>query len=62
TMRLGQIADRLGFVVTADFLSSLGFEPSATEKNAKLYKTSLFPLICRTLVKHINSVCEVNCG
>lgn len=62
TMRLGQIADRLGFIVTADFLSSLGFEPSATEKNAKLYKTSLFPLICRTLVKHINSVCEVNCG
>lgn len=62
TMRLGQIADRLGFVVTADFLSSLGFEPSATEKNAKLYKTSLFPLICRALVSHINSVCEVNCG
>ena len=62
TMRLGQIADRLGFIVTADFLSSLGFEPSATEKNAKLYKTSLFPLICRELVSHINSVCEVNCG
>lgn len=62
TMRLGQIADRLGFVVTADFLSSLGFEPSATEKNAKLYKTSLFPLICRALVSHINSVCEVDCG
>jgi predicted phage-related endonuclease len=62
TMRLGQIADRLGFVVTADFLSSLGFEPSATEKNAKLYKTRLFPLICRALVSHINSVCEVDCG
>ena len=62
TMRLGQIADRLGFTVTAEFLSGLGFEPSATDKNAKLYKTRLFPLICRALVKHINSVCEVNCG
>ena len=60
TMRLGQIADRLGFVVTADFLSSLGFEPSATDKNAKLYKTRLFPLICRALVKHINNVIEMN--
>lgn len=62
TMRLGQIADRLGFTVTAEFLSGLGFEPSATDKNAKLYKTRLFPLICRALVKHINSVCEVDCG
>ena len=59
TMRLGQIADRLGFVVTAEFLSGLGFEPAATEKNAKLYKTRLFPLICRALVNHINSVCEL---
>jgi len=61
-MRLGQICERLGFNITAEFLSGLGFEPTATEKNAKLYKTSLFPLICRALVSHINSVCEVNCG
>jgi putative phage-type endonuclease len=56
TMRLGQISERLGFTVTADFLSSLGFEPCATDKNAKLYKSRVFPLICRELVRHINSV------
>ena len=56
TMRLGQICEKLGFNITADFLSGLGFEPCATEKAAKLYRTRLFPLICRALVKHINSV------
>lgn len=59
TMRLGQICERLGFNITAEFLFSLGFEPHATEKNAKLYKARLFPLICRELVKHINSVSEL---
>jgi hypothetical protein len=58
-MRLGQICEKLGFTITAEFLSGLGFEPSATEKNAKLYKTRLFPLICRALVNHINSVYAV---
>lgn len=59
TMRLGQICERLGFTVTAEFLFSLGFEPSAIEKNAKLYKARLFPLICRALVQHIQSVAEI---
>lgn len=58
TMRLGQISERLGFAVTAVFLSNLGFEPCATDKSAKLYKARLFPLICRELAKHINFVCE----
>lgn len=59
TMRLGQISERLGFAVTAVFLSELGFEPCATDKSAKLYKARQFPLICRELVKHIQSVCEL---
>jgi hypothetical protein len=58
TMRLGQISERLGFAVTAVFLSELGFEPCATDKSAKLYKTRLFPLICRELVRHIQYVSE----
>lgn len=58
TMRLGQICEKLGFNITADFLSGLGFEPSATDKNAKLYKARLFPLICRELIKHINHVSQ----
>lgn len=59
TMRLGEISERLGFAVTAVFLSELGFEPCATDKMAKLYKARLFPVICRELVKHIQSVCEL---
>lgn len=59
TMRLGQICERLGFTVTAEFLFGLGFEPHAIEKSAKLYKARLFPLICRALVKHIQSVAEI---
>lgn len=58
TLRLGQICERLGFNVTAEFLSGLGFEPCATDKNAKLYKERIFPLICRELVRHIQSVSQ----
>lgn len=58
TMRLGQISERLGFTVTADFLSTLGFEPCATDKSAKLYKSRLFPLICKTLIQHIQAVSQ----
>jgi predicted phage-related endonuclease len=53
TLRLGQISDRLGFTVTADFLTTLGFPPAATDKSAKLYHESSFPEICAALVNHI---------
>ena len=59
TLRLGQIADRLGFTLTADFLKSLGFEHSATDKAAKLYHESEWPLICAALVKRINAACAL---
>jgi hypothetical protein len=55
-IKLGEICNRLGFTVTADFLASLGFEVVATDKNAKLYKESSFPAICRALQRHINDV------
>ena len=50
-------ADRLGFTLTADFLKSLGFEHSATDKAAKLYHEAEWPLICAALVKRINAAC-----
>ena len=34
TLKLGQIAERLGFTLTADFLKGLGFEPAATDRAA----------------------------
>jgi hypothetical protein len=56
SLRLGQIADRLGFALTADFLRSLGFEPAARDKAAMLYHESQFSMICTALTRHISSV------
>jgi len=56
SLNLGQIADRLGFALTADFLKSLGFEPAATDRASKLYHERDFSFICAALVNHINSV------
>lgn len=56
TLRLGQIADRLGFPLTADFLSTLGFAPAARERAAQLYHERDFANICAALVRHIGAV------
>jgi len=55
-LKLGQIADRLGFNLTAEFLRHLGFEPAATDKNAKLYHEHSFTFICAAIVDHIQKV------
>ena len=52
-LKLGQIADRLGFSLTADFLSSIGFDPAGTAGNAKLYHEADFANICAALINHI---------
>lgn len=56
TLRLGQIADRLRFALTADFLRTLGFEPAATHKAAQLYHEHDFENICAALNRHISAV------
>lgn len=56
TLKLGQIAERLGFTLTADFLKGLGFEPSATDRASKLYHEADFTLILAALVRHIEQV------
>jgi hypothetical protein len=56
SLKLGQIGERLGFTLTADFLLSLGFAPAATEKNSKLFHEADFPRICAALQRHIASV------
>lgn len=55
-IKLGDITSRLGFTLTADFLSSLGFEPVGQERAAKLYRDSDFPRICAALINHIQGV------
>lgn len=57
TLRLGQINERLTPIsLSAEGLASLGFAHSATDKAAKLYHESSFPLICAALIQHIESV------
>ena len=56
SLKLGAIADRLGFTLTADFLKGLGFEPAATDRSSKLYHEADFTHICAALVDHINGV------
>ncbi|MNF75532.1 hypothetical protein D3C84_576000 [compost metagenome] len=54
--KLGDLSDRLGFTVSADFLRSLGFEVVARERGASLYRESDFPRICAALINHIQAV------
>lgn len=56
SLKLGQIADRLGFTLTADFLKTLGFEPAAVAGASKLYHEASFAHMCAALVRHIEAV------
>jgi len=56
SLRLGQIAERLGFSLTADFLASLGFAAAGRDRAAVLYHEADFPAICTALIGHITNV------
>jgi len=58
TLKLGVIAERMGFTLTADFLKVLGFEPAATDRASKLYHEEDFPSICQALIAHVAEVSE----
>lgn len=55
-LRLGQIGERLGFTVTAEFLRSLGYEAAGRDRAAVLYHDSDFDGMCVALVGHINNI------
>ena len=55
-MKLGDINARLGFTLTADFLSRLGFDPVGHERAAKLYRECDFQAICHGIARHVQSV------
>lgn len=59
TLKLGAIADRLGFQLTANFLDSLGFKPAAADGRALLFQEQDFIRICNSLIRHIKSVSQV---
>jgi putative phage-type endonuclease len=54
TMKLGEICALLGFTVTADFLSRIGFQPVGNERAAKLYRAADFPRICDAIAQHVS--------
>lgn len=57
TLKLGTVCERLGFTLTSAFIAdTLGIAHSATDKAAKLYRESDFPLICTALRSHIDAV------
>jgi putative phage-type endonuclease len=60
TLKLGVICERLGFTVRADFLADVLHIPHRdTDKAAKLYRESDFPLICAQLQSHISAMAEL---
>lgn len=56
SLKLGAIAERLGFALSADFLRSLGFEPAGKVGAHGVYREADFPLILAALVRHIEGV------
>lgn len=55
SLKLGQINERLGYVVNADLLARLGFEAHA-DRSARLYRESDFKAICAALSAHTLAV------
>jgi predicted phage-related endonuclease len=56
TLRLGQIAERLGFPLTADFLNTLGFAAAGRERAAVLYHEADFAHMCAALIRHVGAI------
>lgn len=55
TLALGEICRRLGFTVTDDLLTQLGYPVEAVIKGAKLRRQSQFGDICNALIRHIEA-------
>lgn len=60
TINVGEICRRLGLVISADFLESLGVSPLRTERNSKIYRESDFPLICNAIARHVAHIGEAH--
>jgi len=53
TLRIGDIAARLGFTLTAEQLRGLGIEPVTRERGATLYHEHQFASICDALIRRV---------
>lgn len=54
TLRIGDIANRLGWTMTAEQLRGLGIEPAAKERGATLFHEHQFPAICAAIAQRAN--------
>lgn len=60
TLKLGVICERLGFTVSAAFLSDiLHIKPAKAEGASKLYTETQFRTICRQLQSHVGAMAEL---
>lgn len=57
-LRIGEIANRLGFGITESFLRHMDFVPAGKQGASVLYHETDFPLICQALITHISEVQE----
>lgn len=58
-LKLGEICARLGFTLTAAFLTELGYPPAAKAGSANLYHQADYPRICQSLIEHIQKAREL---
>lgn len=56
TLKLGDIAERLGFALPAAFLKTLGFEPASKVGAHGVYHDAQFPAMCAALVAHVEAI------
>jgi hypothetical protein len=56
SLKLGDIAERLGFALPAAFLKTLGFEPAGKVGAHGVYHEAQFPAMCAALVAHVEAI------
>jgi putative phage-type endonuclease len=59
TLKLGDICARLGFTLTAAFVTDTLGVPAAANGQSRLYRASDWPRICAALVRHISTQREI---
>lgn len=56
TLKLGMIANRLGFQLSAEFLRTMGFEPSGKAGAHGVYLESDWPKVKAALIRHVEAL------
>ncbi len=57
TLNLGTICNRIGFLVSAEFLASLGFQ-AKVDRSSRLYHAHQFPAMCAAIAAHVVKVAQ----